>query len=47
MDFDRIHIEDLTVFANHGVLPEETKLGQRSLLSLTLYLTVGTDGPPA
>ncbi len=44
MDFDRIHIEDLTVFANHGVLPEETKLGQKFLLSLTLYLPAGTAG---
>lgn len=44
MDFDQIHIEDLTVFANHGVLPEETKLGQKFLLSLTLYLPAGTAG---
>lgn len=35
---DRIHIEELTVFANHGVLPEETRLGQKFLISLDLFL---------
>ena len=36
--YDEIHIENLEVFANHGVLPEETRLGQKFLLSMTLYL---------
>lgn len=35
---DEIHIEDLEVYANHGVFPEETKLGQRFLISLTMYV---------
>ena len=26
--YDEIHIENLQVFANHGVFPEETALGQ-------------------
>ncbi len=34
---DKIHIKDLELFCNHGVFPEETKLGQKFLLSLTLY----------
>ena len=33
---DEIRITDLTVFANHGVLPEETALGQKFLVSLVL-----------
>ena len=33
---DEIRIRDLTVFARHGVLPEETALGQKFLLSMTL-----------
>lgn len=37
MMYDEIHIENLEVFANHGVLPEETKLGQKFLVSLTMY----------
>lgn len=28
----------MEVFANHGVLPEETRLGQKFLISMTLYL---------
>ena len=35
---DEIHIENLEVFANHGVFPEETRLGQKFLLSLTMYV---------
>lgn len=34
---DTIHIKNLEVFANHGVFPEETKLGQKFLLNATLY----------
>lgn len=37
LQYDEIHIENLEVFANHGVFPEETKLGQKFLLSLTMY----------
>lgn len=36
---DYIHIKNLEVFANHGVFPEENKLGQRFLVSVAL----GTD----
>lgn len=35
---DKIRIENLEVFGNHGVFPEETKLGQKFLVSCTLYL---------
>lgn len=38
LPYDEIHIEDLEVFANHGVFPEETKLGQKFLISLTMYV---------
>ena len=30
-DYDEIRIEDLEVFANHGVFPEENVLGQKFL----------------
>ena len=36
--WDEIHVENLEVFANHGVFPEETRLGQKFLLSLTMYV---------
>ena len=36
-DYDRIKITDLEVFANHGVFPEENKLGQKFLVSAVLY----------
>lgn len=35
---DKIKIENLEVFANHGVFPEEKKLGQKFLVSAVLYL---------
>lgn len=35
---DRINIKNLEIFANHGVFPEETKLGQKFQVSCTLYL---------
>lgn len=35
--FDKIHIKNLEVFANHGVFPEENVLGQKFVVSLTLY----------
>lgn len=34
---DQIKIKNLEVFANHGVFPEETKLGQKFLVSAILY----------
>nr|WP_294491010.1 2-amino-4-hydroxy-6-hydroxymethyldihydropteridine diphosphokinase [uncultured Mediterraneibacter sp.] len=34
---DEIRIEDLEVFANHGVFPEETALGQKFVVSAVLY----------
>lgn len=37
MKYDEIHIEDLEIYARHGVFPEETKLGQRFILSVTMY----------
>ena len=38
MKYDEIHIENLDFFANHGVFPEETKLGQKFIVSLVLYM---------
>lgn len=35
---DKIRIENLEVFGNHGVFPEETKLGQKFLVSCSIYL---------
>lgn len=35
--FDQIEIEDLEVFSNHGVFPEENTLGQKFLISAVLY----------
>lgn len=34
---DQIRINGLEVFGNHGVFPEETKLGQKFLVNATLY----------
>lgn len=34
---DKIKIENLEVFAKHGVFPEENKLGQKFLVSAVLY----------
>lgn len=34
---DKIRITGLEVFANHGVYAEENKLGQKFVVSLTLY----------
>ena len=38
MGYDEIHIENLEIFANHGVFQEETNLGQKFLVSLVLYV---------
>ncbi len=34
---DKIKISNLEVFANHGVFPEETALGQKFIISAVLY----------
>ncbi len=34
---DRIHIKNLEIFAHHGVFPEENTLGQKFVVSATLY----------
>ncbi len=34
---DRIHIKNLEIFAHHGVFPEENALGQKFVVSATLY----------
>ena len=41
---DKIIIRNLEVFAYHGVLPEENVLGQRFLISATLFLDVRSAG---
>ena len=35
---DRITIQNLEIFANHGVFQEETRLGQKFLISAELFL---------
>lgn len=35
--YDEIRVENLEVFANHGIFPEETALGQKFLISLIMY----------
>ena len=35
---DIIEIKDLIVFANHGVLPEEKKMGQKFSISMRLHI---------
>lgn len=44
---DFIEIRNLIVFANHGVMPEEKKMGQKFVISMKLYndmsQTAGTD----
>ena len=39
---DTIYIKDLEVFANHGVYPEENKLGQKFVISeyLSVYVRI-------
>jgi len=34
---DKIEIRDLEIFANHGVFPEETALGQKFVVSAVVY----------
>ena len=35
---DKIEIRNLEIFANHGVFPEENVLGQKFVISATLYI---------
>jgi 7,8-dihydroneopterin aldolase/epimerase/oxygenase len=41
---DRIVLKDLQVFAHHGVLAEEKKLGQRFAVDVTAFLDLGPAG---
>ena len=41
---DQIRIVDLEVFANHGAYPEENALGQKFLVSATLYMDLSPAG---
>lgn len=41
---DKIKIYDLEVFANHGVFPEETALGQKFVISLQLEVNTRSAG---
>lgn len=41
---DKIRIRNLTVFAKHGVFPEERVLGQKFLISAELYLDTRVAG---
>jgi len=36
--YDEIRIKGLTVFANHGVYPEENKLGQKFVVNAVMYV---------
>ncbi|MBQ4068742.1 MAG: 2-amino-4-hydroxy-6-hydroxymethyldihydropteridine diphosphokinase [Lachnospiraceae bacterium] len=42
--YDEIKIYDLETFANHGVLSEEKTLGQKFLISCTLYTDISKAG---
>lgn len=42
--YDEIHIENLQLFANHGVFPEETALGQKFVVSAVLYSSLQAAG---
>ena len=41
---DRIILEDLQVFARHGVLPEEKRLGQRFAVDVVAHLDLSAAG---
>lgn len=43
-NIDKMFIEDLEVFAYHGVLGEENKLGQKFLISISMNLNLKTAG---
>lgn len=42
--WDKIHIKNLEVFGNHGVFPEENKLGQKFLVNAVLYTSTREAG---
>ena len=42
--YDEIQIQELEIYAHHGVFPEETKLGQRFLVCLVLYTSTRKAG---
>lgn len=44
MPLDEIRIEELEVFAHHGVFPEETENGQNFYVNATLYVDVSKAG---
>ena len=41
---DKIYIKDLEIYAYHGVLDEEKQLGQKFLVSITLFLNLREAG---
>ena len=41
---DKIKITDLEIFARHGVMPEETALGQKFIISAELSLSLEKAG---
>ena len=41
---DRVILKDLQVFARHGVLPEEARLGQRFAVDVTAHLDLRPAG---
>ena len=41
---DKIQIKNLEIFANHGAFPEENKLGQKFVISATLYTSTRKAG---
>lgn len=41
---DKIKIKDLEIYAHHGVLPEENVLGQKFLVSATLWMNLKQAG---
>lgn len=41
---DKIQIKDLELYCNHGVFPEENRLGQKFLISATLFTDVREAG---
>jgi dihydroneopterin aldolase/2-amino-4-hydroxy-6-hydroxymethyldihydropteridine diphosphokinase len=43
-ELDKIQIKDLEIYAYHGVMPEEKVLGQKFLISLSMYLDVREAG---
>ena len=43
-DLDRINIKNLEIFANHGVYPEENAIGQKFVVSVSLFLDLRNAG---